>query len=129
MTDTRLSLPAISSDVSVKGDSQIVARGAEGILAKEMERQSAMEILQVVGSVGAQLGQLVNIAPVVQWSLQKLMGTMGVPDDILNQMGQSMMPQGVGPMAGALAGSDNPNPAPPSPTGAGVAADISGGGM
>ena len=118
-----------SSDVSVKGDSQIVARGAEGILAKEMERQSAMEILQVVGSVGAQLGQLVNIAPVVQWSLQKLMGTMGVPDDILNQMGQSMMPQGVGPMAGALAGSDNPNPAPPSPTGAGVAADISGGGM
>lgn len=118
-----------SEDVSVKGDSQIVARGSEGILAKEMERQSAMEILQVVGSVGAQLGQLVNIAPVVQWSLQKLMGTMGVPDDILNQMAQPVMPQGGMPMMDGMGAGNNPNPAPPSPTGAGLAADISGGEM
>lgn len=118
-----------SEDVSVKGDSQIVARGSEGILAKEMERQSAMEILQVVGSVGAQLGQLVNIAPVVQWSLQKLMGTMGVPDDILNQMAQPAMPQGGMPMMDGMGAGNNPNPAPPSPTGAGLAADISGGEM
>lgn len=117
-----------AKDVSVKGDSQIVTRGAEGILAQEMERQSAMEILQVVGNVGAQLGQIVNIAPVVGWSLRKLMSTMGVPDDILNEMAQPMMPQGMD-MAGPMGAGNNPNPAPASPTGAGVAADIAGGTM
>lgn len=113
-----------AEDPAVKGDSHIVTRGAEGLLQKEMEKQSAMEILQLVGSVGAQLGDMVNIAPVVGWSIKKLVGSMGVPDDIIDQMGQLSVPA----MAGSGMGDNpNPNPAPPSPTGAGVAADISGG--
>ena len=113
-----------AEDPAVKGDSHIVTRGAEGLLQKEMEKQSAMEILQLVGSVGAQLGGMVNIAPVVGWSIKKLVGSMGVPDDIIDQMGQLSVPA----MAGyGMGDNPNPNPAPPSPTGAGVAADISGG--
>lgn len=113
-----------AEDPAVKGDSHIVTRGAEGLLQKEMEKQSAMEILQLVGSVGAQLGGMVNIAPVVGWSIKKLVGSMGVPDDIIDQMGQLSVPA----MADSGMGDNpNPNPAPPSPTGAGVTADVSGG--
>lgn len=75
-----------SKDPMVKGDSQIVTKGAEGLLQEEIEKQTSMEILQVVGAVGAQLGQMLNIAPVVAWSIKKLMGNMKVPDDVINQM-------------------------------------------
>lgn len=108
-----------SHDVDVKGDSQIITKGADGLLQKEMERQSAMEILQVVGSAASGLGQMVNLAPVVEWSLMKLLGSMGVPDNILGQV-NAIPPQGMGAVTGG------PNPAPPSPDGAGVAADVSG---
>ena len=108
-----------SHDVDVKGDSQIITKGADGLLQKEMERQSAMEILQVVGSAASGLGQMVNLAPVVEWSLMKLLGSMGVPDNILGQV-NAIPPQGMGAVTGG------PNPAPPSPDGAGVVADVSG---
>lgn len=106
-----------AKDMSVKGDSQIITKGAEGLLQKEMEKQSAMEILQVVGAAASSLGQNINIAPVLSWSLQKLLGSMGVPDAVLGAMD---MPVGAG---------NNPNPAPmpTSPTGAGVVADVTGG--
>lgn len=113
-----------SHDVDVKGDSQIITKGADGLLQKEMERQSAMEILQVVGSAASGLGQMVNLGPVVEWSLMKLLGSMGVPDNILGQVQASPMGSPTGEM-GAVTG--GPNPAPPSPDGAGVAADVSGG--
>ena len=113
-----------SHDVDVKGDSQIITKGADGLLQKEMERQSAMEILQVVGSAASGLGQMVNLGPVVEWSLMKLLGSMGVPDNILGQVQASPMSPPVGDMGTAAGG---PNPAPPSPDGAGVAADVSGG--
>ncbi len=76
-----------SSDAAIKGDAQIITRGAEGLLQKEMEKQTAMELLQVMGSVGAQLGSVVNVAPVIAWSIKKLVAAMGVPDDIINSMG------------------------------------------
>ena len=113
-----------SHDVDVKGDSQIITKGADGLLQKEMERQSAMEILQVVGSAASGLGQMVNLGPVVEWSLMKLLGSMGVPDNILGQVQASPMSPPTGDMGTAMGG---PNPAPPSPDGAGVAADVSGG--
>lgn len=112
-----------AKDNDVKGDSQIITKGAEGLLQKEMEKQTAMELLQVVGAVGAQLGQVVNLTPVVGWSIKKLMSSMGVPDDIVDQMNQPMMPAG-GPTGGPA-----PNPAPPSPTGEGVVADTAGMGV
>lgn len=99
-------------DSSIKGDSLIVTKGAEGILQKEIEKQTAMELLQVVGAVGAQLGQSMNMAPAISWGIQKLLGGMGVPDDVLSQM---TSPIGV----------PNGNPAPVSPSG--VTADVSGG--
>lgn len=110
-----------AKDMEVKGDSHILTKGAEGLLKKEMEKQSAMEILQTVGAAAGALGQAVNLAPVISWSLKTLLGTMGVPDNVLGQMEQ-MSPMGVMPGAGSA-----PNPAPPSPTGAGVTADITGG--
>lgn len=113
-----------SHDIDVKGDSQIITKGADGLLQKEMERQSAMEILQVVGSAASGLGQMVNLGPVVEWSLMKLLGSMGVPDNILGQVQASPMSPPVGDMGTSAGG---PNPAPPSPDGAGVAADVSGG--
>ena len=114
-----------SHDVDVKGDSQIITKGADGLLQKEMERQSAMEILQVVGSAASGLGQMVNLGPVVEWSLMKLLGSMGVPDNILGQVQASPMSPPMGDMGTSAGG---PNPAPPSPDGAGVAADVAGGG-
>lgn len=115
-----------AEDPAVKGDSHIVTRGAEGLLQKEMEKQSAMEILQLVGSVGAQLGGMVNIAPVVGWSIKKLVGSLGIPDDIIDAMDHPVIPS-ANTMGGGIGGDNpDPNPAPPSPTGAGIAADISG---
>ena len=115
-----------AEDPAVKGDSHIVTRGAEGLLQKEMEKQSAMEILQLVGSVGAQLGGMVNIAPVVGWSIKKLVGSLGIPDDVIDAMEHPVIPS-ANTMGGGTGGNNpDPNPAPPSPTGAGIAADISG---
>lgn len=116
-----------SSDVAVKGDSHIITKGSEGILAKELAKQSAFELLQTVGAVGAQLGQLVNIAPVVSWSIKELMKSMDVPDDILAQMDQPPMMPMQTPMGPGGGGNTVPNPAPQSPTGAGMVSDITGG--
>lgn len=109
-----------SPDPDVKGDSQIVAKGSEGLLQKEMEKQSAMEILQIIGTAASGLGQMVNLGPVVSWSLQKLLSAMGVPDSISEQM------QGATPAQGMAMNPDS-NPDPGSMMDAGVQADISGG--
>lgn len=106
-----------AKSVDVKGDSQIITKGADGLLQKEMERQSAMEILQVVGAAAGSMGQMLNMAPVLAWSLEKLLGAMGVPDSILSQLGAA-------PASAGMAVPGAPNPAPSSPTGAGVAADV-----
>ena len=113
-----------SQDKDVKGDSQIITKGAEGLLQKEMEKQSAMEILQLVGSAGASLNGVINVAPVLAWSLKKLLGSMGVPDDVISATG-TPTPSGAG-VTGVSAGPD-PNPAPPSLEGEGVMADVNGG--
>lgn len=109
-----------AKDPDVKGDSQIIAKGAEGLLQKEMEKQSAMEILQVLGTAASGLGQMVNIAPAIQWSLEKLLSSMGVPQSITEQM------KGATPAQGIAMNPDS-NPDPGSMMDAGVQADISGG--
>ena len=111
-----------SKDSTIKGDSQIVTKGAEGILQKEIEKQTAMEILQIVGGVGAQLGQSMNLAPVITWGVKKLLTASGVPDDVVDstQMvpqqpsAQPTAPMGSVPGGGSTGGA------------AGVAADIGG---
>lgn len=109
-----------AQDQDVKGDSQIVTKGAEGLLQKEMEKQSAMEILQVLGAAASGLGQIVNIAPAIQWSLEKLLSSMGVPDSITEQM------KGATPAQG-MAGDPNSNPMAGGTMDGGMEADVSGG--
>lgn len=109
-----------SPDPDVKGDAQIVTKGAEGLLQKEMEKQSAMEILQVLGAAASGLGQMVNLGPALQWSLQKLLSSMGVPESVTEQM------KGATPAQG-MAMDPNSNPDPGSMMDAGVQADVSGG--
>lgn len=120
-----------ASDSSVKGDVQIVTKGAEGLLQKETEKQNAMEMLQVIGAVGGSLSGAVNLTPVVGWAVKKLFGAMNIPDDVLEQMNapvQGAAPQtGNGQSAGQGNGMmPNSNPAPDSPAGAGVAQDTGG---
>lgn len=103
-----------ATDDSVKGDAHIITKGSEGLLQKEIEKQTAFELLQLMGTVGAQLGQSMNVAPVISWSLQKLMGSMGVPDEIIEQ---TMQPVPMQPQV------PNGNPAG---QGMGMAADVSG---
>lgn len=109
-----------AQDEAVKGDSQIVTKGAEGLLQKEMEKQSAMEILQVLGTAASGLGQLVNIAPAIQWSLEKLLSSMGVPDSVREQM------KGATPAQG-MAADPNSNPMAGGTMDGGVQADMTGG--
>lgn len=109
-----------SPDPDVKGDAQIITKGSEGLLQKEMEKQSAMEILQVLGAAASGLGQMVNLGPAIQWSLQKLLSSMGVPGSVTEQMKGATPAQGMGT-------GPNSNPAPGSMMDAGVQADISGG--
>lgn len=108
-----------AKDPDVKGDSQIVTKGAEGLLQKEMEKQSAMEILQVLGAASSGLGQMVNIAPAIQWSLEKLLSSMGVPQSITEQMRGATPGQG-------LVGDPNSNPMAGGTIDGGVQADIAG---
>lgn len=88
-----------ADDASVKGDSQIVTKGAEGLLAKENDRQNALETIQLVAQAGAQIAGAsgLNITPVLSWALQKLFQAQGIPDDVLEQMKQlppQMLQQG-----------------------------------
>ncbi len=90
-----------SNDTKVKGDSKILAKGTDGILAKEMEKQSAMETLQILGAVGQQLGQIVNVTPGLAWAVKKLFGNMGMPDSVVSAMGdpiQGAVPNGNPPL-------------------------------
>ena len=120
-----------SEDVSVKGDSQIIPKGAEGILAKEMERQNAQEIISMIAQAGAQIAQAggLNITPVLGWSLKKLFGAMNIPDDIIAQMEQPNPMMMAQQMAAQQGNGMNPNsnPNPGSPEGAGPAADVGAG--
>lgn len=113
-----------SPDAEVKGDSQIMVKGAEGLLHKEMEKQSAMEILQVLGAVGAQLGQSINLTPVVGWSIKKLMSSLEVPDDVIaamEQMPPSALLAGDSNVPPARGMGQNPNSNPNPDSGEGVA--------
>jgi len=68
-------------DPDIKGDCRIQAQGVQGLLAREMNRNNAMELLQLVGAAGAQLGEA---APrLFVWSLNQLLTAMEVPDDLL----------------------------------------------
>lgn len=65
----------------VRGDSQIVAQGVQGLLQKELDRGKSMEVIQLVGAAGAQMGE---IAPkLFAWAMQNVLKTMDVPEELL----------------------------------------------
>lgn len=113
-----------ANDPDIQGDSQIITKGAEGLLQKEVEKQTSMELLQLIGAVGAQLQGIANVAPLVEWSIKRLVSSMGVPDEVIDQMESQPaqvppnMQQGGG---GAFGGIPNGNPE--SPEGAGIIQD------
>lgn len=72
-----------SDDDAVKGDCKILARGATGLLQREIDRQNSYEILQLVGSAGQQIAQMPKGAQIISWALSKCLGNMGVPKELL----------------------------------------------
>jgi hypothetical protein len=87
-------------DPSIKGDSQVLARGVLGLLAREIERNNALELLQLIGSIGAQLGE--GVSPLVDWALQRALIAMRVPEDLAKQVkfgapAQAQAPAGAAP--------------------------------
>lgn len=72
-----------AKDDSVKGDCKILARGATGLLQREIDRQNSYEILQLVGSAGQQIAQMPRGMEIISWALSKCLGSMGVPKELL----------------------------------------------
>ena len=106
-----------SPDQEIKGDSQILVKGASGILAKEIMKQESMEVLQILGGVGAQLSQVVNLTPIMSWCIKNLFQALNVPDDLLAQMSQPspmqmMQMQQQAVPQGVPEGNPNSNPMP-----------------
>ena len=108
-----------SPDKEIKGDSQIIVKGASGLLAKEIAKQESLEVLQILGGVGAQLGQMINLTPVMQWCIKNLFQALNVPDDLLEQMSQPnpqmampAAPQQAPQPQGVPGGNPNSNPSP-----------------
>ena len=64
-----------SKDLEIKGDCKVNARGAAGLLDKEMKKQSAIEALQVIG----QLGQNVGLNPkILEQAVGNVLEAMGL---------------------------------------------------
>jgi hypothetical protein len=83
-------------DMSIKGDSKVMAQGVMGLLAREMERDNALELLQLIGSIGAQLGD--SASPLVDWALQRALISMRVPADLASKV-KFGVPEGPPPQA------------------------------
>jgi hypothetical protein len=108
-------------DMAIKGDSKVMAQGVLGLFAREMERNNALELLQLIGSIGAQLGD--KATPLLDWALQRALIAMRVPEELAKQaaFGEARSPeppaapqqQSAPPVeAGAAPASPVPPPAP-----------------
>ncbi|ETD67429.1 hypothetical protein V757_11430 [Pelistega indica] len=95
-----------SKDQTIKGDSMVRARGMEGLLQKEIDKQNSLENLQMI----AQLSQTGQVDPkVLNWAVTKALQTSGVPLAELGVDDQAEMPAHPDQMAQAI------GQVPPSP--------------
>lgn len=100
-----------SKDPDIKGDCRIMARGAIGLLQREINRQNAYEVLQMVTGAGQQLMQMPFGAKTITWALKNVLKEMGVPKEILSEapllqaQEQPMMDQSVAMSENNLGGS------------------------
>lgn len=101
-----------SKDPLIKGDAMVRARGTEGLLQKEIDKQNSLENLQMI----AQLSQTGQVDPkVLNWAVTKALETSGVPLDELGvSVGEppSMESMGAGFPPAEMAGA----PTEPTPT-------------
>ncbi|MDR1314851.1 MAG: hypothetical protein LBQ12_14475, partial [Deltaproteobacteria bacterium] len=93
-------------DMSVKGDCKVYAQGVIGLLAKEIERNNAMDLLQILGTIGASAA-----TPAIEWALQRIFNSMGMPPEIAAQVKLGGEPGGT-PDAGPPPLTGDPGPAP-----------------
>lgn len=66
-----------SDDPDIKGDAKVVARGATGLLAKEIEQQAAAETLQLVAQAASAIQTM--DPRILVWALNRLLEARGVP--------------------------------------------------
>lgn len=66
-----------SDNSDIKGDAKVVARGATGLLAKEIEQQAASETLQLVAQAASAIQAM--DPRIIEWALNKLLSARGVP--------------------------------------------------
>lgn len=74
-----------SDNNAVKGDAKVDARGASGLVQKEIDRQNALDVLQLVGQIPEGF-----VKPsTVQWAISTALENVGVPIDKLDTDGES----------------------------------------
>ena len=76
-----------STDNSVKGDAKVAAQGATGLIQKEVQKQTAMDTLQLVATAGAAAQGMVDPG-VVKWAINTALRASGVPTEVLEQGAQ-----------------------------------------
>lgn len=96
-------------DFDFTGDCKVVAKGAASMVQREMDKQAAMENLQILGQMGQQVNpELLNRA---MQSLLELSGILEPGEDAINKQSMPAMPPEMMAQAQAMAGGE----APPTP--------------
>lgn len=83
-----------SEDESVKGDAQIVAQGATGLISKEVAKQNAFDTLQLVATMGSAAQGTINPG-IMKWAVENALKASGVPVEELSAIPAAppMLPQ------------------------------------
>ena len=93
-------------DFDFTGDCKVVAKGAASMVQREMDKQAAMENLQILGQMGQQVNpELLNRA---MQSLLELSGILEPGESALNQQAQPAMPPEMMAQAQAMVGGEAP---------------------
>ena len=71
-----------SDDSNIKGDAQVIAQGASGLLQKEIEKQNSMEVLQILANAGP-LADSPRAAKAFSHAMDNLLHSLDVPDYIM----------------------------------------------
>ena len=97
-------------DESIKGDCQVVSQGVQGMVARELNRNNAMELIQLLGAVGNQID---NAPDIWAWALNTLFEVMDVPKELRLKGGRQFATPGVPETMGAPGVVPAETPAPP----------------
>lgn len=76
-------------DDSIKGDCQIQSQGAKGMVQRELDRNNAMETLQLLGPIAGQMDPAL-VQETMAWSLNTIFDAMRLPQELRMRAGQPM---------------------------------------